>query len=393
MKELPLLRFIPFRRDDIFRMCLADAQLDDGRKGQLQQAREVIDQYFQQEFHSIRQRLKDAYSPLDPDADTRLLQEFIEPGASAGLARLLEEVLDRANYERISDQTLQDAFSSASLFSVQLYVDMNDFEEALLFVRGATRRDEEVRKLFGLWRKQVQFTNLERVVLYVRFREDVDTESTLGGCRPGTTMLKLFQNVPAADIEMLFPNTRVGMRLMDKLLIGVPALVSGGVVISTKLGATLVLVGSLIGFWLGLKSEPVNLDRTAAIALAAGLGTLGGYLWRQFSKFHHRKLRYTQALTENLYFKLLDNNAGVIYRILDEAEESESKESLLAYYFMLVHEGPVSATTLDHTIEDWFAGRWQCRLNFEITDALQKLQQLGLAKYSDGCWEPVSPGG
>jgi hypothetical protein len=392
MKELPLLRFIPFRRDDIFRMCLADLHLDDWKRKQLQQAREVIDPFFQKDFHSIRQQLKDAYSPLDPDADTRLLKEFIEPGTSAVLTQLLEQVLDRANYERVSDATLQRAFASASLFSVQLYVDMNDFEEALLYVRGATQRHEEVRKLFGLWRKKVEFTNLERVVLYIRFREDVDADSTLGGCRPGTTMLKLFQNVPAADIEMLFPNTRVGMRLMDKLLIGVPALVSGGVVISTKLGATLVLVGSLIGFWLGMKSEPVSLDRTAAIALAAGVGTLGGFLWRQLSKFRHRKLRYTQALTENLYFKLLDNNAGVIYRILDEAEESESKESLLAYYFLLLHDSPVSATTLDDAIEAWFAERWQCRLNFEITDALQKLQQLGLAKTCDGRWEPVSPG-
>jgi hypothetical protein len=355
MKELPLLRFIPFRRNDIFRMFLAEEKLDELKKEQLQQGRNVIERHFQQEFHSIRQQLKDAYSPWDPDSDTRILKEFVEPGASEGLTCLLQEVLDRANYERVSDKTLQSAFASASLFSVQLYVDMNDFEEAFLYVRGATRKNEDVRKLFGLWRKKVEFTNLERVVLYIRFREDVDTESTLGGCQPGATMLKLFQNVPAADIEMLFPNTRVGMRLMDKLLIGVPALVGGGVVISTKVGATLVLMGSLIGFWLGLKSEPVELNRTTAIALVAGVGTLGGYLWRQFTKFRHRKLRYTQALTENLYFKLLDNNAGVIYRILDEAEESECKESLLAYYFMLLNESPMSAITLDQTIEKWIA--------------------------------------
>jgi hypothetical protein len=29
--------------------------------------------------------------------------------------------------------------------------------------------------------------------------------------------------VPRADLEMLFPNARVRMRLIDKLLIGVPA--------------------------------------------------------------------------------------------------------------------------------------------------------------------------
>jgi len=35
------------------------------------------------------------------------------------------------------------------------------------------------------------------------------------------------------------------MRLVDKMLIGVPALAIGGVVITTKVGATLVLIGSL----------------------------------------------------------------------------------------------------------------------------------------------------
>ena len=392
LKELPLLRFIPFRRVDILHMCRQDGRLDEARQKQLELAGDAIDTHFAREFHGIKARLKEAYGPLDPDADTRLVRECREPRASVELASILGAVLDRANYERVSDEALQRAFATASLFHVQLYVDMNDFEEVFLYVRGASHREEELRKLFGLWRKTVEFLNFDRVVLFIRFKEDVDAESTLGGCQPGSTMLKLFQNVPAADVEMLFPNTRVGMRTLDKLLIGVPALVSGGVVMTTKMGATLVLLGSLVGFWVGLSSDPVTLDRPAVLALAAGVGALGGYLWKQFSKFRNRKLKYTQALTENLYFKLLDNNAGVIYRVLDEAEESESKESLLAYYFLLLQESPVTAETLDQQIEDWLASHWQCRLDFEIADALQKLQRLGLARTHDNRWEPLPPG-
>ena len=82
------------------------------------------------------------------------------------------------------------------------------------------------------------------------------------------------------------------------------------------------LLGSLLGFWLGLSSERVELNKTTVLALLADLGALGGYLWKQFSSFRNRKLRFTQALTENLYFKLLDNNAGVLYRVLDDAEDS-----------------------------------------------------------------------
>ena len=108
------------------------------------------------------------------------------------------------------------------------------------------------------------------------------------------------------------------MRMLDRLLIGVPALVSGGIVFTTKLGATLLLMGSLLGFWLGVSSKPVQLDKAALLALVAGLGALGGYCWKQFSNFRNRKLKYTQALTENLYFKLLDNNAGVGGNVVEE---------------------------------------------------------------------------
>ena len=246
-------------------------------------AKEEIEYYFQNDFHHIKQQLKDAYAPLDPDADTRIL--------------------------------------------------------------------EGLRELFGLWRREVRFTNYDRVLLYIRLKADVDSESTLSDCQPGSTILRLFQNVPEADLEMLFPNIRIGMRLLDKLMIGVPALVSGGLVMTTKMGATVLLLGSLLSFWLGTSSEPVELDKAALIALAASIAALAGYLWKQYSNFRNRKLKYTQALTEHLYFKLLDSNAGAIYRILDNAEESECKESLLAYYFLLVSDRPMTATELDAAVE------------------------------------------
>lgn len=387
--ELPLLRFIPYRRADIVRMCVDEARLEAAGIERFEAARRQIESHFQLEFHRIRRQLKDAYAPLDPDADTRLIEKYRDAAGSANLTATIGTVLDRANYEKVTERELKRAFRTASLFRVRLYVDLDDFEEVLLYTRGATRREEEVSQLFGLWRRRVTFTNFDRVALYLRFAEHIDTESTLGGCQPGSTMLKLFQNVPAADLEMLFPNTRIGMRLIDKLLIGVPAVVSGGIVLTTRLGTTLVLLGSLIGFWVGVSSEPVTLDKTALLAVAAGIGALAGYLWKQFRNFRNRKLRYTQALTENLYFKLLDNNAGVIYRILDEAEESECKECLLAYYFLLARGEPVTPAELDKLVENWFAERWECRVDFEIHDALEKLEQLSLARNDDGCWVPA----
>lgn len=390
MSKLPKLRFIPFRRTDLVHMCLAGEELNEQQQNDFAAGLNKIESYFQYEFHQLKQELKHAYSPLDPDADTRTVEEFRDKQAADRLAILIEQILDRANYERVSREELELAFDKTSLFSLKLHVDLNEFEEALLFTRGASSRREEITQRFGLWRRQVEFVNYDRVVLYFRFKDSIDPESTLGGCQPGSTMIKLFQNVPGADVEMLFPNTRVGMRTWDKVLIGVPALVSGGIVMTTKLGTTLLLLGSLVGFWLGTSSEPVELNKTTVLALLAGLGALGGYLWKQYSSFQSRKARFSQALTESLYFKLLDNNAGVIFRLLDEAEDSECNESLLAYYFLLAASDSLSAIELDKTIECWFEQRWQSTLDFEVEDALAKLLRLGLAQRTDDKWVAIT---
>ena len=89
-----------------------------------------------------------------------------------------------------------------------------------------------------------------------------------------------------------------------------------------------------------------------------------------------------QALTQNLYFKNLDNNAGVFHRLANDAEEEESKEAILAYYFLLVSSEPLTRSKLDHEIERWFDSRWNCELDFEIDDALHKLLALGLVEKS-----------
>jgi hypothetical protein len=375
-------RFIPFRKTDIVQMCLQENQLPD-QADDFRRLCEMLGSVFHFEFHRVVESLKDSYAPIDPDADTRSIENDSSP-AGHEFVQLLNGLLEKANYERVSEDELNQALTEASMFRIRLQVDFNDFSEVLLFCRGVSKRQETLSSLFGLIKKTIDFTNYDRVVLYIRFRDDfVQGKDQLPVCRPGATLLKLFQNVPRADLEMLFPNTAVRMRLIDKLLIGVPAVVSGGVVLTTKLGASLVLVGSLLGFWLGLSSEPVELNKTSLMVLLAGLVALGGYLWKQFNSFNNRKMRFMQTLTQNLYFKNLDNNAGVFHRLANDAEEEESKEAVLAYYFLLTSEQALTRGELDQTIEHWLAEKWQCRVDFEIDDAINKLLALKLVAETD----------
>ncbi len=373
--------FIPFRKRDLLHMCLQRGGIDDPQRFEKLYA--MLSAAFHADFHRTVEALKDSYAAVDPDSDTRSLAGV--PMAETGQFRpLLEQLLEKGNYVRITEQDLRAALNESSMFKISLQVDFDDFSEALLYCRGVSQRSETLRGFFGLYKKEISFTNYDRVVLYIRFRDDYEQEkAALPGCTPGATLLKLFQNVPRADLEMLFPNTAVRMRTIDKLLIGVPAVVSGGIVFTTKVGASLVLLGSLFGFWLGLSSEPVDLNKTTVTALLAGMAALGGYLWKQFSNFKNRKIRFMQALTQNLYFKNLDNNAGVFFRLADDAEEQECKEALLAYCFLLT-EGPLARAELDRHIEDWLEQSWQCQLDFEIGDALHKLCGLRLVEQVDG---------
>ena len=382
-------RFIPFRKIDIVQMCLQENRLE-GQEADFKQLCHMLDSVFHFEFHQLVESLKNNYATIDPDADTRKIDNDTPP-SEHDFVEQLNGLLEKANYERISEQELNQALTEASLFRIQLHVDFNDYSEVLLFCRGVSQREETLSSLFGLIKKTVNFTNYDRVVLYLRFRDDLIPDKGQQPInKPGATLLKLFQNVPRADLEMLFPNTAVRMRLIDKLVIGVPAAISGGIVLTTKLGASLVLVGSLLGFWLGFSNEPAELNKTTLLVLLAGIGALGGYLWKQFNSFKNRKMRFMQALTQSLYFKNLDNNAGVFHRLANDAEEEENKEAVLAYYFLLSNGQAMNKDDLDKKIESWLSDKWQCQANFEIDDALNKLVTLNLVTETGGRYKAVS---
>jgi hypothetical protein len=377
-------RFIPFRKADIIDMCIRDGGLSGDEVEEFRQFTRILEALFHFEFQRRLETLKNSYAPFNPNADTRLLTEVSEKDRTRLQQQLVDEltaVLKAANFERITDEDLAQALAEESLFKIRLEVDFDDFEDVIFFRRGESVRQEILRQLGGLRNKTFSFTNYDRVAVYVKFKDaDYFEDSRRKNLPfvPGSTIIKLFHNVPKADLEMLFPNGTVRMKTVDKFIIGVPAAVSGIVLLVTKLGASLILIASVISFWLGFGNEEVRLSQKHLIALGAVLGTLGGFLFRQINKFKSRKIKFMKALSENLYFKNLDNNIGVFYHLIDAAEEEEFKEAVLAYYFLLTAEGAQNQIEIDDRIEKWFEQHWNCNLNFEFDDALKKLERLEL---------------
>jgi hypothetical protein len=377
-------RFIPFTKPDVIEMCLKDAQLTEAEVKGFRDFCQILEALFHFEFHARLEKLKTCYGPFNPDADTRRIFNYSASEKKNLKKQLVSEmtaVLDAANFEKVTAEDLQQALGEESLFQIRLEVDFDDFEDVIFFRRGESIKEETLVKLFGLSKKTFQFTNYERVAIYIKFKEKSYFDSRERKnlyFEPGSTIIKLFHNVPKADLEMLFPNSKVRMKTIDKIIIGVPAAVSGIIVLVTKLGASLLLVGSVISFWLGLKDQEVQIKQQHLIALGAGLGTLGGFLFRQINKYKNRKIKFMKALSDNLYFKNLDNNAGVFYHLIDAAEEEEFKEAVLAYYFLLTAKETLTKKELDDRIENWLAERWNCHIDFEIGDAVNKLKRLEL---------------
>jgi hypothetical protein len=163
----------------------------------------------------------------------------------------------------------------------------------------------------------------------------------------------------------------------------VPAVVSV-VLAASKVLFSLTAILGLIRFWAGLqKEEPVAAGGWGLVA--AGSFTLLGITMGAWTKYQKRRLEYANAHSKTLYFQTLDSESGAFLRVLDEAFEEEAKEATLAYAFLLAH-GPSDEHTLDKRIEAWIAERAGVACDFEVDDALAKLERLGVATKSGETW-------
>ena len=323
--------------------------------------------------------LHDATVAAGGDPASREYGEFVSA---------LQELLERANYRQIADAELREAFESQALSAVRIEVNMAAFRALHMYARGKERRGEVIRKLFGLVKRRVDFDVLERVFVFSCMNPEELAKARLKGhggaqLRPAPLMLKLFRGIPVPDLEMLLPNTRLRMRRIDQATVFVPAAVSV-IMAASKVLLSLTAIIGLVKFWLGLQKEhPVEAGGWGLVA--AGSFTLLGITMGAWTKYQKRRLEYANAHSQTLYFQTLDSEAGAFLRVVDEAFEEEAKEALLAWAFLAKH-GPATERELDERIERWLAGHLGKACDFEVDDALAKLERLGVAARAGDTW-------
>jgi len=117
-----------------------------------------------------------------------------------------------------------------------------------------------------------------------------------------------------------------------------------------------------------------------ALAALMGIVALGGIAVRQWLKYQHQTLRYHMELTENIYFRNVNNNAGIFDYLIATAEDQETKEAALAYHFIRKAEVAPTATEVTSRVETWLAKNFAVNVDFKIADALETLNRLGLVR-------------
>jgi Protein of unknown function (DUF3754) len=394
-------RFIPLRKSDIVGGLVAEGRLDGAGQAGLRQFARMLGAIFHYEYFEELDRLREAYFYFDPEVDPKAGGPAID--LEAAYRTLSEEfirVVTEANFIEIAHDEIARAFAEHALVRVKIKAPVEDYREVRMFRRGRHNETIEVPSWFGWRRRPLEVEVYDDVVLMIATRPNgvlpanprkaqADARRGKQKLRSGAVLFKYFRHIARGDLEALFPNVRVVMSLSDHLTLGVPAVV-GGIPILIKLASTVTVLFLVGGFYLGFTGTIGDNDAEKALAALSGLFALGAFALRQWGNFHRQSLVHQKQLTDNIYYRNVNNNSGIFNYIIGEAEEQDWKEALLGYYGLLTAQAPLTREALGTRITELLARAFGISADFEIDDALARLRRLDLLNETDGGFS-VSP--
>ena len=380
-------QFIPVRKEDLFGALIKQGDLADPAERELfwrfGRTLRTICHY---EYSEMLDRLRDDYYYFSPEVAGHAVADRAKSvSAYDDLIRSLDKVLKDANFEELPHEEVTDAHRKRTL-RVEVKAEHDDFREVRFYKRGRHVEQLEVKEWFGLRRREVEIEVFDDIVLVVAMK----SQAEIGSRRelrilkrrkiiPGTVLLKYFRNMACGDLYALFPNARVVMSNFDKAFLGVPA-IAGGIPILLKLYATISVLFLVAGIYLGGSGSVKDADIEGALVALMGIVALGGFAVSQWLKYQHQTLKHHMELTENIYFRNVNNNAGIFDYLIATAEDQETKEAALAYHFIRKAEVTPTATDVADRVERWLAKNFGVNIDFKIANALETLNRFGLVR-------------
>ena len=307
------------------------------------------------------------YAEIDPDRDTRPIinspKRPVEHHDANRIAELSRHVLVDAGYREIETAELENAVQYASEWGVPLHVDFEVFDLLLVYARGDIIGTRTKRR----WRKWFRFIPVEvpiyqRVVVMFKLREGSRTQDEV---ETQMLHLRMFKNVPKMDIDMLLPGTRIRISWFDRTKSIVPSL--GGIGVQIYKITRLALFVAVITY--------------SIAAMLIGLTfAIIGYVIRSIMTYMQTRNRYMLSLTRSLYYQKLDSNAGVTYRLLDEAQSQRHREVILAYFALLSSDAPISMRRLRRRVQRIVRELAGLEIDYRAADAIKTLESWQLIK-------------
>ena len=370
-------QFIPVRKADIVAALAAEAAPGGAPEAdRFAQFCRLLALTIHYEYFDELEALKHAYFHFNPrlaDGRPPTLEDY------AALLVALRRILERANFTEVPAEEVARAERERGVLPVEVKARMDDYSDIRMFKRGQHKERDSVSEWFGFRARSLEAEVYDDVVLVAALRPR--PEASKGRLhrrhRPtnGAVMIKFFHDIASADLNTLLPDVRVIMNMRDRWTLGLPALI-GGVPLLLKLAPTLAVLFLLAGVQLGFTGT-VEQDRVKqALAVLSGVVALGSFAIHQWLKYQRKALRYLVEIKDSLYFRNVNNNAGVFDALVGAAEEQAFKEAVIAYRFLLAEA--VGTEALDAKVETWLSNRFGVDVDFEVDDGLAKLERYGL---------------
>ncbi len=330
------------------------------------------------EFFEIRERLKTLYRPFDPD---RMAAASGDGADLSALLDSLDTVMTAANYRPLAIEDLEQVDHRRGRLGARIQVSDEMFDNVRFYARGRTRSRITVKTWFGLRKREIEAITYDQVLFAAHIKPDTPKKLLdRWRLRPGAVYLKHFGDIARGDLQTLYPTARMAMPVHYQLMMGIPALFAG-VPLLLKIIPQITILLVFIMAYFGISGTLEDDSLKKALAAAAGLGALGGFLGRQWTTYDRYDLRNQKEVIENAYYNKLGSNRGAFDTLISAAEEAEVKEALLAYAFL--RSDSSSAERLTQDVEAWVLTHFGAEIAFDTQDALDLLARLGLTRHQE----------
>lgn len=377
-------RYIPITRHSIIRHLIQHKDfLTDEEQKIFPDFTLAIDTALVNKYNIILQELKALFDPINPDKDTVKTREWTRGEKLDNefwLLQQLEDVMDKANFHEMPKEIVHQCLAEhEAREGVRVSVDPSRYDVLRFWVLGHETPQGHIslferlkdRLFHSSQRKPLEY--YKRVVVAMRLKKD------------SKLSLKAFKEVPANRLEMLLPDGTIHMSTVDKGLLASTA----GIAFFGVFAKVITVLAKL------------NVDWTLVVTVVTGV--IGFRVWSQYK---NRRAHYLADVTRFLYFKNVANNRGLITLLVDRAEDESLKEAILTYAFILnsrpaalrnkpksefspVILGGLTAPELNKEVEEWIEKKTGVQLEFDSSEALTILGDLGLVSEKNGKYHAV----